>query len=73
MSKTSSVTISKIESGDTTPSKTTIKKIAKVLNVPSIYLMWHGLTEDCVPEEKRYVFNALKPHMDEMMDALFIN
>lgn len=49
-----------IEKSSSFPSKDSIEKICKALNIPEAYLMFFSVSDEDVPIEKRTAFNALK-------------
>ena len=49
-----------IENSESFPSKESIDKICKALDIPVSYLMFYSVTDDDVPVEKRIAFNAMK-------------
>lgn len=53
-------TLCSIENSESFPSRESIDKICKALDIPVSYLMFFSVTEEDVPAEKRIAFNALK-------------
>lgn len=49
-----------IEKGLAFPSRETMEKICKSLDIPVSYLLFFSITEDDVPAEKRAAFLALR-------------
>ena len=49
-----------IENDLSFPSKDSIGRICKALEIPEAYLMFFSVSDEDVPAEKRTVFNALK-------------
>lgn len=49
-----------IEKNESFPSKDSIEKICKALDIPVSYLMFFSVTDDDIPAEKRIAFNAMK-------------
>ena len=49
------------------PSKETINKICKAMDIPIAYLMVYCVTEDDVPENKREAFRYLFPPLKELL------
>lgn len=49
-----------IEKNESIPTRESIDKICKVLDIPISYLLFFSVTEDEIPIEKRTAFKALK-------------
>ena len=49
-----------IENNLSFPTKDTIEKLCSSLNIPVSYLMFYSITEEDIPEEKRYSFRFLQ-------------
>lgn len=49
-----------IEKSISIPSKDSLEKICKALNISTSYLLFFSVTDDDIPEEKRIVFNTMK-------------
>jgi transcriptional regulator with XRE-family HTH domain len=57
-----------IETGQSYPSMTTIKKICSSLNVPESYLLLFSITEDDIPEGKKILYRTLcEPLREELI------
>lgn len=52
-------TICSIENGVTSPTKSSITKICKALNIPESYLLLFGISEEDIPEDKRILYKIL--------------
>jgi XRE family transcriptional regulator, regulator of sulfur utilization len=63
--------LSQIESGNKTPSPTTLNHISKALNIPLPVLLFKALDESDVKAEKKHVFKTIKPGINAMLDQLF--
>lgn len=59
--------LSQIELEHSFPQKGTIKAIATSLGVSTAYLLFLGISEEDVPEEKRQLFSALKKPFIELL------
>jgi len=71
ISKIDQSRISLIENGYIVPNNTTVDKIADALDVSPVLLVWFSITRDEAPEEKKPVFDVLKPSLDEMIRKIF--
>lgn len=49
-----------IEKNDAFPSRDSIDRICKALDIPTSYLMFFSVTDEDIPAEKRVAFNAMK-------------
>ena len=56
-----------IELNRSFPSKETITKVCRVLNIPVGYLLFFALTEEDIPQDKRELFRILR---EDLCDAL---
>lgn len=56
-----------IEYNRTFPSKTTIRNICDVLEVPVAYLLLLCLTDEDIPENSKYLFNLLYEPMRKLL------
>jgi transcriptional regulator with XRE-family HTH domain len=56
-------TLSQIESGQTVPHKTTLKRICEVLEVPQELLYMMSVEENNIPKEKRELYSIAKDLM----------
>jgi len=60
-------TLSQIETNDTFPHKSNLKKIALALDVPNTYLFFMALETDDVPAEKRILYKTINNLIQEML------
>ncbi len=49
-----------IEKNEAFPSRDSIDRICKALDIPTSYLMFFSVTDEDIPAEKRVAFNAMK-------------
>ena len=49
-----------IEKNDAFPSRDSIDRICKALDIPTSYLLFFSVTDEDIPAEKRVAFNAMK-------------
>tara|TARA_R110000772_G_scaffold35637_6_gene85829 strand:+ start:456 stop:761 length:306 start_codon:yes stop_codon:yes gene_type:complete len=63
--------ISKIEAEIHTPQKDMIKKIADALDVSPILIVWFGVTEKDIANDKVELYRTLKPTIDKLLNSLF--
>ena len=56
-----------IENNLSFPSKETIERICKSLDIPVSYLMFYSITEDDIPEAKRMSFHYLQEPMKKFL------
>lgn len=49
-----------IEKNESIPTRESIDRICKALDIPTSYLLFFSVTEEEIPAEKRTAFNALK-------------
>ena len=60
-----------LESGESFPTKTTISKICKALEIPESYLLLFSITEEEIPEEKKILYRTLcEPFREELIRDL---
>lgn len=59
LSEISTNALCSIETGQSFPSKATIYKICKSLNIPESYLLLFSITEEDIPEDKRIIYRTL--------------
>lgn len=64
--------LSSIETGRKTPSMGVLEKMANVLNTPLSILFWFGVDREDVYEDRRYIFDQLKPTIDKLIEEVFI-
>ena len=63
-----------IETNNSFPSKATIKKICKALNIPPAYLLFFSITDEDLPTESQALFNALyKPLKEALLKDINTN
>jgi len=67
----SQTSLSLIEGGNTTPNKSTLKRISKELKVPEELLYFMSIDESDIPEEKKDKFKLLYPTAKELMMKIF--
>lgn len=63
--------LSQIENEEKTPSVEMLVKISDTLETPLAVMFWFTLTEQDVPENKRDVYQYLKPSIDNLVNAFF--
>ena len=63
--------ISLLEKGRKTPSFKIIDRISEALDFPSPLISWYGVKREDVPEDKRALFDILKPSIDQMLAKIF--
>lgn len=63
--------ISLLETGVKNPSLDMIDKIADALDMPTPIIIWFGVKRDDVTDDKKTLFDILKPSIDEMILKLF--
>lgn len=56
-----------IEVNNTFPQKSTIQKVCEVLEIPSSYLLFFSISDEDIPEEKRFVFNTLSSTIKDLL------
>lgn len=59
--------MSQIENNLVHPTKMTISKICKALNIPPSYLLFFVITDEDLPEKSKVVFNALRGPIEEVL------
>jgi transcriptional regulator with XRE-family HTH domain len=64
--------LSLIESGKKTPSIEVLEKVCEFFNKPMPVLLWFGLEENDIPENKREIFKSIKPSFDELLKSVFL-
>ena len=65
LSEISTNALCSIEKGQSFPSKATISKICSSLKIPESYLLLFSITEDDIPEDKRFLYRALVEPLKE--------
>lgn len=60
-------TINNIESGKVFPSKESIKKICKALDVPVAYVVFFSIQDEDMPEASRTLYNALRKPLEDIL------
>ena len=63
--------LSGIENGHKKPSLEVIQKIAESLEVPLAVLFWFGVEREDVSEDKQYIYDILKPSIDNLINEVF--
>ena len=62
--------LSQIEHEVKNPSIKIIEQVGQSLNVPLPILLWFTLEKNDVPEEKRDIYDKIKPIIDNLIDEL---
>lgn len=63
--------LSLIETGKKYPTIQMLNKIAECLEVPTVILLWHGITEEDVKPEKLDQYKTLKKSIDAMIETIW--
>lgn len=63
--------LSLIEKGHKKPSLEVLQKMANILNTPLPVLFWFGINKEDVSEDKKYVYDILKPSIDNLINEVF--
>lgn len=63
--------LSGIEKGNKKPSLEVMEKVAEKLGTPLPVLFWFGVDREDVAEEKRYIYDMLKPSIDNLINEVF--
>lgn len=64
-------TLCHIERCYTMPSKATMKKISKALNIPSAYILFFSITDEDIAVEQKPLFDALcQPIKNVLLDDI---
>ncbi len=71
LTELSQTSLSLIESGNTTPNKSTLKRICEVLEIPEEMLYFMSIDESDIPEDKKDKFKMLYPTAKELMMKIF--
>lgn len=72
-SKTIGITqsyLSLIENDKRMPSMDLLEKMAKCFGMPLQFMLWFSITEDQIADSKLEFYRALKPAMDEIVNAI---
>jgi len=64
--------LSSIENGKKIPSIEILQNICDFFEKPMPVLLWFGLEEKDIPENKREIFKSLKPIFDELLKSVFL-
>jgi transcriptional regulator with XRE-family HTH domain len=67
----SQTSLSLIENGNTTPNRSTLKRICEGLNIPEEMLYFMSIDESGIPEEKKEKFKLLYPAVQDLMMRIF--
>ena len=46
--------------------------MANILNTPLSILFWFGVDREDVYEDRRYIFDQLKPTIDKLIEEVFL-
>ena len=63
--------LSLIEKGHKKPSLEVLQQMADILNTPLPVLFWFGIEREDVSEEKQYIYDTLKPSIDNLINEVF--
>lgn len=63
--------LSLIEKGHKKPSMEVLQQMADSLKTPLPVLFWFGVEKEDVPEEKQYIYDTLKPSIDNLINEVF--
>jgi len=73
LSGVSQTSISQIEKGLKQPSRRTLEKICKALNVPQSVVYFYSLEDSDVPKDKQQVYEVIYPALESMIRKLIID
>lgn len=59
-----------IEKCESFPSKSSFDKICKALDMPSAYIFLYAITDEDIPEKKRYIY---KEYLERNLKELILN
>lgn len=62
--------LSQVESGAKDPSTEMIKKMGEYYGIPVSVILWNATTESDVTENKRAIFNQIKPIVDNLITQI---
>ena len=63
--------LSLIEKGHKKPSLEVLQQMADILKTPLPVLFWFGIEKADVSEEKQYIYEMLKPSIDNLINEVF--
>ena len=63
--------LSKIETGEKTPTINVLESISKQFEIPLPIIFWMGLEEEDIAESKKEHFRFLKPTVDAMINEFY--
>ena len=63
--------LSQIETNEKDPSMKLLYKIEEALEVPLAILFWLGFKREEIQDEKKQIFDILKPSINDAMEELF--
>lgn len=63
--------LSLIEKGHKKPSLDVLQQMADILNTPLPVLFWFGIEREDVSEDKKYIYDTLKPSIDNLINEVF--
>lgn len=63
--------LSLIEKGHKKPSLEVLEQMADILNTPLPVLFWFAIEREDVDEKKQYVYDTLKPSIDNLINEVF--
>lgn len=63
-------TMCNIENSTSFPSKSSFDKICKALDVPSAYIFLYAITDDDIPERKRFIY---KEYLEKNLKDLVLS
>jgi XRE family transcriptional regulator, regulator of sulfur utilization len=56
-----------IEVNNSFPQKSTIHKVCEVLEIPTSYLLFFSISDEDIPEDKRFIFNTLSSTIKDLL------
>jgi XRE family transcriptional regulator, regulator of sulfur utilization len=65
--------LSRIENDHCKPTLDVLERVSDHCGVPISIVLWFGVVEDDIHEDKRQIFRVLKPTIDGMMDQIIKN
>ena len=63
--------LSLIEKGHKQPSLEVLQQMADILKTPLPVLFWFGIEKEDVSEDRQYVYEVLKPSIDNLINEVF--
>ena len=69
--KSEQTSLSNIENNKSNPSMKRLYRISEALDIPLPIIFWLVLKREEISDEKKHIFDILKPSIDEVLEQIF--